>query len=260
MLPMLKRFVSKSLQSTINFRRLAPSALQLVSPRQLSNQLSNRLNKAGFVASVVPALALFSLVSLSGCSSSPTKTVTGEVGHSEGQWRGRALLRNLKTTKSNTLTIDILAREPSQLRMEISAAFGVRVASLAMNGNDVFVELTQQKRFLTTSATSGGLSRVIPVRIPPKALMAVLFDRPLPKSEWNCDSYIMTKLPVECEHRTDGVTVKWLERKALTRRIKITTTESEIEMVIDEAKSKVQFNDDAFKLEAPEGFKLETTN
>ena len=126
-----------------------------------------------------------------------------------------------------------------------------------MNGNDVYVELTQQKRFITTTASSGGLTRVIPVRIPPRALMAVLFDRPLPQSDWNCDSYLMTKLPVECEHKTEGITVKWLERKALSRRIKITTVESEIEMVLEEAKSKVQFNDDAFKLEAADGFKVE---
>ncbi len=186
---------------------------------------------------------------LGACTSTPIeaeKTVTGEAGSAEGQWRGRALLKNHKTSKSHTLSVDVLAREPSQLRMEVGGPFNVHVASVAMNGGEVRCSLTQQKRFLFVPADSAALARVVPLKIPPRALLAVLFERPLPKEEWTCDTYALGELPVECSHKTEKVTIKWLARNGLSRRIKIMAPETDVEMVLDEAKSKVQFNDDAF--------------
>lgn len=187
----------------------------------------------------------------------PEATVKGVVGKAEGQWRGRALLKNLKTTKSNTLSVDIIAKEPAQLRMEIGAAFGVHVASIAMNNDVVQCSLTQQKRFITSKADVSALARVIPVKIPPLTLMSILFERPLSPSEWTCDDYVFAKLPVECSHKVEKLTVRWIDRNGLSRRLKIATPDSEIELVLDEARSKVQFNEGTFVLTSPEGFRNE---
>lgn len=206
------------------------------------------------------AVLVFVLVSvLAGCGSrvKPEQTVVGEVGHAEGQWVGKALLKNLKTSKSNTLSVDLLAREPSQLRMEIGAAFGVHIASIALNNNEVRCALTQQKKFITAAADASALARVIPVKIPPASLMAILFERPLLKSEWKCDDYGFTKLPAECSHRKESLVVKWISREGLSRRLRIATPDTEIELKIDQAKSKVQLDDNTFVIEPPEGFKIE---
>lgn len=180
----------------------------------------------------------------------------GVVGHAEGQWRGRALVKNLKTSKSNTLSVDVIAREPSKLRLEITGPFGVHVASVAQNDNEVRCSLTQQKRFISGPANSTSLARVIPVRIAPSTLMAILFERPLP-AEWSCDVGVTPQLPTECRHAREKVTIKWLERNGLSRRLKIFAPLAELELVLDEAKSKVQLNDQTFLIEPTQGYRVE---
>lgn len=194
---------------------------------------------------------------MSGCTPNikPEKTVKGVVGHAEGQWRGRALVKNLKTSKSNTLSVDVIAREPSKLRLEITGPFGVHVASIAQNDNEVRCSLTQQKRFISGPANAASLARVIPVRLPPSTLMAILFERPLP-NDWVCE-FGAPQLPSECKHPREKVAIKWLERNGLSRRLKIFAPQAELELVLDEAKSKVQLNDQTFLLEPTEGYRLE---
>jgi len=184
-------------------------------------------------------------------------TVSGEAGSAQGQWQGKALVRNWKTGKNGVLTVDILAREPGQLRMEITGSFGVHIASVALNGSEVSTILTQEKRFVSASSGEDALVRLVPVRIPPNALLAILFERELPENDWKCDRISESKLSAFCAHRSGDVAVKWLERNGLSRRLKISAKEADIEMVIDEAKSKVELNDEAFRLSAPNGYKQE---
>jgi hypothetical protein len=167
------------------------------------------------------------------------------------------MVRDLRKGKSALLTLDILAREPSQLRMEIAGSFGVHVASIALNGNEVRYILTQEKRFVTASAAADSFAKLVPVHLPPAALLAILFERPLPMSDWKCEKDPVTKLPFQCTHRGEGVSVTWVERNGRNRRLKIGAQDAEIEMVLDEAKSKVELNDGAFILTAPNGYRTE---
>lgn len=165
-------------------------------------------------------------------------------------------MKNLKTGKSGTMTIDILAREPSQLRMEIMGSFGVHVASIALNGDEVRSILTQERRFVSAPAQSDALIKVVPIRIPPSALMSVLFERPLPTDDWSCQQD-STGAPTSCSHKQEQVKVDWLERKDHMRRLKIAAPEAEIEMVIDETKARVNLNGETFTLNPPSGYKQE---
>lgn len=181
----------------------------------------------------------------------------GDVGSAEGQWRGKAMVRDLRKGKNTLLNLDILAREPSQLRMEITGSFGVHVASIALNGKEVRFILTQEKRFVAAPAGTDSFSRLVPVRIPPAALLAILFERQLPPADWKCERDRATQLARACEHRGEGVTVTWMERNGRNRRLKIAATEAEIEMVLDEARSKVELTDSAFVLTPPSGYRQE---
>jgi hypothetical protein len=196
---------------------------------------------------------------MSSCQTAPKvePTVVGTVGSAEGQWRGKAMVRDLRKGKSALLTLDILAREPSQLRMEVSGSFGVHVASIALNGSEVRYILTQEKRFVTAPAGADSFARLVPVHLPPGALLAILFERSLPMAEWKCERDPVSKLPIQCTHRGEGVTVSWVERNGRNRRLKVSAHDAEIEMVLDEAKSKVELNDNAFTLTAPNGYRSE---
>jgi hypothetical protein len=201
---------------------------------------------------------------LPACSSLPAKgekTVSGDVGTAAGQWRGKALVRDLKKSKSGTLDLEIVAHEPAQLRMEIIGSFGVHVASIAMNGDTVQVLLTREKRFVTAPANEDALSRLIPLKISPPDLLRVLFDRDLPK--WKCQDVTLKNGSAErdCTNGNPSpVMIKWQGQGEGRRRIQIGSAEAKADMVLQEAKAKVELTGDSFVLQAPSGFASETLN
>ena len=183
--------------------------------------------------------------------------MSGIVGSAQGQWRGKARVRNLRTGREDILNLDVIAREPSRLRLEVTGAFGVHVASIALNGGEVRYVLTQEKKFVSAPVGSDAFERLVPVRISPSALLEILFDRELDSSQWICSRQSGGQLLSSCKHRQQNVLIKWMERKGRMRRLAITARDAEIELVIDEAKSKVEPNERAFELTAPEGFRTE---
>jgi len=149
-----------------------------------SNQSFENLAKATLSISVA---FVFLLLAACGGQVRPEKTVVGATGNAEGQWRGKALVKDGRNGKSGTLDLDLIAKEPQALRIEAASSFGIPVASVAMSGGRIEVLLPQEKRFITSPADRGSLSRLIPVHISPDALLALLFERPLDRSnEWKC--------------------------------------------------------------------------
>lgn len=205
------------------------------------------------------ATTLLTFAFMIACQSTPKiePTVVGAAGSAEGQWRGKAMIRDMKNGKNSLLDLDILAKEPSQLRMEITGSFGVHVASVALNGGEVRCILTQQKRYVEAPAGVDSFEHLIPVHVPPAALLAILFERRLSDSEWKCVRDRASGLASSCEHRGEGLVVTWVERQGHNRRLKISAHDAEIEMVLDEAKSKVELTPSAFVLAPPKGYKIE---
>jgi hypothetical protein len=182
------------------------------------------------------------------------KTVMGDVGRAEGQWRGKALLRDLQKGKSGTLDLDLIAKEPSALRIEATGTMGVPVASVAMSGGEIEILLPQEKKFISSPADRGSLSRLIPVRISPDSLLAVLFDRPLDRdAEWTCE-----RTGVQFTCRAGDVTVVREADDGDSRKFHFSSPQSEMRLSITEAKAKVQATSGLFDLEAPSGYKIES--
>jgi len=181
-------------------------------------------------------------------------TVTGEVGSASGQWRGKALARDLKNKKSGSLDLEILAQEPERLRMEIVGSFGVHLASVALNSENAYASMTREKKFVVAPADDTALSSLLPLSISPRNLLRVLFNRPLPKREWNCQSEGKKQ---NCVNSTSGVTVTSEEQDQGRRQIKIASPDAEVNMVLAESRSKVEFNDNAFMLSAPKGYRVQ---
>jgi len=193
------------------------------------------------------------------CQSVPKseKTVFGPAGSAIGQWRGKARVRDLRTGKEDIINLDIIAREPSQLRLEVTGAFGVHLASIALNENTVSYILTREKRFISAPADSNAFARLVPVRISPSALLALLFERDLTRMNWTCSVDPSTGHFKKCENPQQDVTVTWIAREGRKRRFAISARDTEIDMILDEAKSKVEVGPAAFELTPPKGFKQE---
>lgn len=202
-------------------------------------------------------LAAFVFLTLAGCAGQVKKesTVVGERGRAEGQWRGKAMVRDLRKGKSGTLDLDLIAKEPAALRIEAASSFGVPVASVAMSGGELEILLPQEKKFITSPADRGSLSRLIPVRISPESLLAVLFDRPLDRdSEWTCER---NEARWTCK-TTDGTVVTREGDEGGARKFHMTSPQAEMRLSITEAKAKVQATSGFFDLEAPAGYEVET--
>jgi hypothetical protein len=204
-------------------------------------------------------LAASTLTLFSGCGAAPIKpekTVTGELGSAKGQWRGKALMRNLQNGKTGTLNIDVVAEEPSHLRLEITGPMSVYVASFALSGNEVRYILAQQKKFVVAPADSDALRELVPIRIAPTELLKVLFDRPLPSATWKCETDPAGVLSM-CLHKGGTVKLTWLERKGGYRKFKMESPTGEATLALEESKSKVEQKADVFDLQPPRSFKQE---
>ncbi len=206
------------------------------------------------------AAAVCSQLILAACSSGPIKaekTVAGLAGNAEGQWRGKALIRNLQTQKSGTLSLEIIAHEPSHLRMEVSGMMGIYLASFALRDTQVQYILAQQKKFVMAPADVNSLHDLVPIRITPQDLMRILFDRPLAKKDWEC-KLDEVGLPAVCVHAEDVIRVTWLERNGGHRKLKIESSTAEATLLLEESRSKVETKGDVYTLVAPAGYRVES--
>lgn len=192
-----------------------------------------------------------------GCSSlpKPSSTIRGEVGSAEGQWRGRAALKNTKTGKGGTLDLDLLAHEPDRLRIEALGPMGVHIASIAARENEVRISLTREKKFIISPADRNALSRIVPVRVSPADLLAILFDRPLEgrADAWKCErskrpQFICTAGSAKIERFQD---------EDGRRKYKFTAPDSEMDLVLTEAPVNTALGDAAYTLEQTPGYALE---
>ena len=164
MSPTRTRSEQRSFRSIVRSRQLVRNANLRPLRVRRSNQSFENLAKATLSISVA---FVFLLLAACGGQVRPEKTVVGATGNAEGQWRGKALVKDGRNGKSGTLDLDLIAKEPQALRIEAASSFGIPVASVAMSGGRIEVLLPQEKRFITSPADRGSLSRLIPVHISP---------------------------------------------------------------------------------------------
>jgi hypothetical protein len=179
----------------------------------------------------------------------------GNAGFAQGSWRAKALVKNLKNGKSITLDLDIVAKEPDHMRIEALGPFSTHVASIAVKADDVRIALTREKKFIESKADRYALARVIPVRAAPADLLALLFDRPLEanNSGWKCDH---SKDPEWSCQSGSAAIVRQSDDEG-RRRFLFTAPETEMNLVITEARADVPPGESAYELVAPKGYRVE---
>ena len=179
----------------------------------------------------------------------------GSAGSAQGSWRAKALVKNLKSGKSVTLDLDIVAKEPDRLRIEALGPFSTHVASIATKENVVWIALTRDKKFIESPSDRYALARVLPVRASPADLLALLFDRPLESnnSGWQCEH--SKTIEWSCQSGTASISRQSDEDGR--RNFQFIAPEAEMSLVITEAHADVPAGDSAYNLLAPSGYKIE---
>jgi hypothetical protein len=99
---------------------------------------------------------------------------------------------------------------------------------------------------------------LLKVRMNPKILFYVLFDRPLPSPQWEC-RLTSSGLPEQCDLKSHDYSVVWSERVNENKRITIHNTSFEIQIVVKAFSgtlpTKVEKDPQFFNISAPESYK-----
>src|SRR5687768_9944614 len=112
---------------------------------------------------------------LTGCV---TKTVK-EGAFQKAEWETKALIKNLKENKNQSLNIDIYAVKNERARFEISAILGYQVASLVMSPSDISYAIYPQKTFFYGKNSERAFRRIIDLPLHPMNLANIAFDEPI---------------------------------------------------------------------------------
>ncbi|KYG66905.1 hypothetical protein AZI86_07705 [Bdellovibrio bacteriovorus] len=197
------------------------------------------------------ALGFFLLTAfLSGCA---TKTVK-EGAFQKAQWETKAMIKNLKENKNQSLTIDIYAIKNERARFEISALLGYQVASLVMSPSDISYAIYPQKTFFYGKNSDRAFRRIIDLPLHPMNLANIAFDEPIRGPGWKCtlgaDGFL-----TECENIQRQMKAVWSDRKEGKKKVVLTGPQFEMQWHFGVPQTEVQFKDDLFTLRQPSGFK-----
>lgn len=196
-------------------------------------------------------LFLFSTACLVGCATKPVKK---EGTYQRAQWETKALIKNLRENKSQSLSIDIFAEKNARVRLEVAALMGFQVASLVMSPQEISYIIYSRKAFFHGRNSERAFSQVINLPLHPMNLMNIAFDEPVQGPNWLC-SFDTFGLPSHCENLQKEIRVDWSDRNQGQKKVKIAAPQFEMQWQFSAPKTEVQFKEDLFILKQLPGFK-----
>lgn len=196
------------------------------------------------------SICAFSILAIVSCVSKPAHR---EEANPKGQWETKAQLKDLKNQKTHNLSISFWSIQPDRLRAEVNGPFGVSVASLGLIKNHYELAVHTQKKFYSGTATEASLAKLLGMKLDPRILIYVLFDRPLPANQWQC-SLDSGNLLKECRSKNSDLTVKWSERDGELKRLTFTKADYELQILVKDFSTNVQDDDGFFRVKAPAAY------
>ncbi|WII70775.1 hypothetical protein QJS83_09915 [Bdellovibrio sp. 22V] len=187
---------------------------------------------------------------LSGCV---TKTVK-EGAFQKAQWETKALIRDQKENKTQSLNIDIYAIKNERARLEITAIMGYQVASLVMSPSEISYIIYPQKAFFYGRNSERAFSRMIDLTLHPMNLANIAFDEPVRGPGWKCSLDTQGQIS-QCENLQRAIRVNWLNRSEGQKKVVITAPQFEMQWQFSAPQTEVQFKPELFTLKQPTGFK-----
>lgn len=188
---------------------------------------------------------------LSGCAFSPKKFSEEK----EGYWQAKVLVKEKASARSYIVNVDFNAMAGKALRMDVTAAMGEHVASLAINQDELEYLLVRQKKFYTGKSGAGSLKPILSAPLDPRILENILFDQPIADKDWSCtkdkDNYL-----TECRQARTELLVKWGERKGRRRTVFVEHPTAQLQLNFYSFQPKVEARNDLFELKPPPGFEV----
>ena len=189
-------------------------------------------------------------ITLSGCV---TKTVR-EGAYQKAQWETKALIKDEKHNKTQSLNIDIYAIKNDRARLEISALLGFQVASLVMSPTEITYAIYPQKSFYYGRNSEQAFARMIDLPLHPMNLTNIAFEEPVRGSGWKCELDSAGYLS-QCENKSRALQIVWSDRQEGKKKVVITAPQFEMQWQFSAPQTEVQFKSELFTLKQPAGFK-----
>ncbi len=151
--------------------------------------------------------------------------------YEEGTFSGRMRLTNIKEQKSFTFNLDVFAKKPSLLRLEITTSIGFHIASLTLKENQVTLLVPSKKIYRQSAPNTQIFENVIPLTINPLWIIPIVFEQP--RSNWIC-GFNQAGHVDKC--KIDSFTVIWTKRRGHKKTLKISSEIFEVTIYIQEFK------------------------
>ncbi len=175
--------------------------------------------------------------------------------YTNARWETKAIVKNPREGRTNSLKIDILGIRNAKMRLEISALFGTQVASLVMSPSDISYIYYAQKKFYSGRNSERAFAGLLDLPLHPMNLSYIVFDQPLVGPGWHCQNDSAGWISL-CKNLEKAIEVKWLSRtEDGEKRVLITAPNFEMSWSFQAPQTSVQFKTEVFTLSQPEGFK-----
>lgn len=200
---------------------------------------------------LIKLFLVLSLINLAGCVTKPVKK---EGTFQQAQWETKALVKNFRENKTQSLSIDVYAIKNSRVRMEVSALMGFQVASLVMSPQEISYVIYSRKTFYHGRNSEQAFKQILNLPLHPMNFANIAFDEPVQGPGWVC-SFDTLGLPSQCDQSQKEIRVVWSDRINGQKKVVIAGPQFEMQIQFPPAKTEVQFKEDLFILKQPPGFK-----
>lgn len=163
--------------------------------------------------------------------------------YQEATFSGKMKLTNLETDQSLILNLDLFAKKPALLRMEITTSVGFHVASLILEQDTFHLIIPSKKIYRFGTSHTYVFADVIPLPIDPKWIIPIFFEEPLPSwtCQWDEGGYLQA-----CQFEAFKVT--WTKRKGYQKTLSIFSDQFEGLIYIKNFKPYLPSNAKLFNL------------
>jgi len=173
----------------------------------------------------------------------------------KAKWETKAQIKDLRSNKNHSVSIDIAAVKGEKMRLEVSATLGYQVASVVINRQGYRCAVYPEKKFYYGSLSDRGLSEVLNVPVSPRALFSIAFDESSLGNGWSCEKDAENLL-TKCLQASAGMTVEWVKRSEGTKLVKITSPKVEMNWFFKSPEVEFEEKEELFSLNPPEGFQV----
>jgi hypothetical protein len=202
-----------------------------------------------FMKTLILLLGL--MILFTGCRTAPP---VRSADFTEGHWRGKALIKDLKEAKSYVVNLNLNAVRNERARMDVVSSLGTGVAVLTADDSEVRYMLMMEKKFFTGTPSTEVMRPILMIPFDPRWLHNVLFEVPFLDKSWSCQKDNAGFLS-SCENASVGLKVTWSNRQGEKKTVLIEHSRASVQINLATFKPKVEDRKNLFALEAPSNYR-----